>query len=181
VVDGQVEDDQLLSWVERVANFWAEEYGLPLITGRVLGCLMICQPAEQSATEIADAIGASRASLTTNMQLLVIGGLVHRRTRPGKRTTYYSVNEDTWRRAVERKLASLADFRDIAADGLDLVGVDSERAGRIRAAHGTFDWLGKLFAAGGSARGLPETGRPREPERPLRRGGPRGHTAPPAS
>jgi DNA-binding MarR family transcriptional regulator len=161
VVDGEVaEADQLLSWVERVANFWAEQYGLPPITGRVLGWLMVCEPAEQSAGEIADAIGASRASLTTNMRLLVVGGLVRRRTRPGKRTTYYSVEEDTWRRAVEHKLASLAAFRDIAADGLDLVGADSERAGRIRAAHDTFDWLGKLFAAGGATGGFPEDGRP---------------------
>jgi DNA-binding MarR family transcriptional regulator len=161
VADDQVEGDQLLSWVERVATFWAEQYGLPLITGRVLGWLMVCEPAEQSAAEIADAIGASRASLTTNMRLLVVGGLVRRRTHPGQRTAYYSVDEDTWRRAVDHKLASLAAFRDIAADGLDLIGPDSERAGRIRAAHDTFDWLGKLFAGDSSASGFTETGRPK--------------------
>jgi hypothetical protein len=126
-----------------------------------LGWLMVCEPAEQSAAEIADAIGASRASLTTNMRLLVVGGLVRRRTRPGQRTAYYSVDEDTWRRAVDHKLASLAAFRDIAADGLDLIGPDSERAGRIRAAHDTFDWLGKLFAGDSSASGFTETGRPK--------------------
>ena len=37
---------------------------------------MICDPAEQSPAEIAAAIGASRASLTTNMRLLIASGLV---------------------------------------------------------------------------------------------------------
>ena len=75
-----VEREHLLSWVERVAMFYAEQYGLPPITGRILGWLMICDPPEQSAGEIAEAIGASRASLTTSMRLLTATELVHRRT-----------------------------------------------------------------------------------------------------
>jgi hypothetical protein len=61
----------VLAWVERVATFFAEHYGLPPITGRILGWLMICDPPEQSPAEIAAAIGASRASLTTNIRLLI--------------------------------------------------------------------------------------------------------------
>ena len=34
----------VLAWVERVATFFAEHYGLPPITGRILGWLMICNP-----------------------------------------------------------------------------------------------------------------------------------------
>jgi DNA-binding transcriptional regulator GbsR (MarR family) len=100
---------------------------LPPITGRILGWLMICDPPEQSAGEIAEAIGASRASLTTNMRLLTATELVHRRTRPGERTTYYRVDDDAWEKIVRRKFASLASFREIARDGMDLVGTDSAR------------------------------------------------------
>ena len=78
----------LLAWAERVATFFAEHYGLPPITGRILGWLMICDPPEQSAGEIADAIAASRASLTTNMRLLIGSGLVRRLTRPGGPADY---------------------------------------------------------------------------------------------
>ena len=42
---------QLLAWAERVATFFAEHYGLPPITGRILGWMMICDPPEQSAGE----------------------------------------------------------------------------------------------------------------------------------
>ena len=53
---------RLIEWVEQVAMFCADEYGVPPIAGRILGWLMICDPPEQSAGEIAEAIGASRAS-----------------------------------------------------------------------------------------------------------------------
>ena len=136
--------EQVLGWVERVADFCAEQYGMPPITGRILGWLMICDPPEQSAAEIAAAIGASRASLTTNVRLLTAGQYVRRRTRPGERTARYRIDEDAWRRAVRRKLASLESFRAITGDGLALLGPDTERAKRINDAHETFRWLAEL-------------------------------------
>lgn len=136
--------EQVLGWVERVAGFCAEQYGMPPITGRILGWLMICEPPEQTAAEIAAAIGASRASLTTNMRLLTAGQYVRRRTRPGERTAYYRIDEDAWRRAVRRKLASLDLFRDITGEGLALLGPDAVRAKRIKSADETFRWLAEL-------------------------------------
>src|SRR3954471_14363974 len=98
---------QLLQWTERVATFFAEHYGLPPITGRILGWMMICDPPEQSAGEIAAAIGASRASLTTNMRFLTGSGLVRRVTRPGGRTSYYRMDEGMWDAVVRRRVASM--------------------------------------------------------------------------
>ena len=46
----------------------------------------------------AEAIGASRASLTTNMRLLIASGLVRRLTRSGGRTAYYRIDDDMWER-----------------------------------------------------------------------------------
>src|ERR1043165_5444530 len=82
---------EVTSWVERVAAFCGEEWGLSPITGRVLGWLMICEPAEQSAGQIADAIQASRASLTSNMRLLTTVGLVRRIPRARDRTAHYPI------------------------------------------------------------------------------------------
>jgi DNA-binding transcriptional regulator GbsR (MarR family) len=141
-----VEDAQITQWVERVATFCSEQYGMPPITGRILGWLMICNPPEQSAAQIAEAIGASRASLTTNMRLLTVGEYVRRSTRPGERTSYYRIDSDAWRRAVRRKLASLHSFLEITGDGLELLGADGPRANRIRGAHDSFEWLAGLLA-----------------------------------
>lgn len=140
-----VDYQRLAQWIERVAIFFAEHFGLPPITGRVLGWLLICEPAEQSAGEIAAAIGASRASLTTAMRFLIASGLVRRLTLPGSRTTYYRIDDDIWKTIVERRIASLTSFSRITLDGMALVGRSSPRAGRLRAAHQFFDWMAALL------------------------------------
>jgi hypothetical protein len=127
--------------VERVAAFFARQNGLPPIPGRALGWLMICDPPEQSAAELATAIGASRASLTSTLQVLLAGGFVEPSSRPGERTTYYRLADDPWSEATRRRLAALASFRAVTGDGLELVGPDSARAARIRRAHELFGWL----------------------------------------
>jgi hypothetical protein len=153
------DSDDALVWVERVAKYCADQDGLPLIAGRVLGWLLICDPAEQSAGQIADAIGASRASLTTNLRLLGSVGFVSQVTKPGDRTVYYRVDDDAWEIVVRRQIASLASFGDIMRDGLTITGRSAHRSSRIRAAHEVFSWMEKAFA---DAPPLPSTTRTRK-------------------
>lgn len=138
--------DATLAWVERVAKYCADQDGVPLIAGRILGWLIICDPPEQSAAQIAEAIGASRASLTTNLRLLGSVGLLRQSTKPGDRTLYYRVDDDAWDTVVQRQIASLASFGDIMTDGLALVERSPERGSRIRAAREAFAWMERVFA-----------------------------------
>ncbi|GAA3161999.1 transcriptional regulator [Nonomuraea salmonea] len=138
------ERDRTLRWVERVAAFCVEEWGLPPITGRILGWLMICDPAEQSAGQIADVIQASRASLTSNMRFLTAIGLVKKVRRPGDRTAYHRIEDDAWQKVIQRKLESLSAFGEIADEGLAIAGGDERRAERIKAAHDSLTWLQDL-------------------------------------
>ncbi|WP_433432102.1 GbsR/MarR family transcriptional regulator [Nonomuraea sp. CA-141351] len=138
------EQERLLEWVERIAMYLARD-GVPPIAGRVLGWLMVCDPPEQSAGQISEAIGASRASLTSNLRLLTGMGFLTWRTRPGERTVYYWMAEDAWGVVVRRQIASITSFLDIARDGLGLVGPDDDRAARVRQAHATFEWMAKVF------------------------------------
>ena len=137
---------ELLSWVERVAEFWSEQSGLPAITGRVVGWLMISATPEQSAAEIVKAIGASRASLTTSMRLLIAMGLVRSLRRPGQRTSYYRIDDDAWEKVLRRRIASMASFREITRDGLTLFGVGNPRATRIKSADEVYEWAESVFA-----------------------------------
>lgn len=136
-------DERLLEWVEQVAMFCSSEYGVPPIAGRILGWLMICDPAERSAEDIAGAIGASRASLATNMRVLTDAGFVRRRTKPGERTNYYRMDDDAWETVVRRRVASLAAFRDLTVTGMELTGTGTARAERLQAAHDVYDWMAK--------------------------------------
>jgi DNA-binding transcriptional regulator GbsR (MarR family) len=137
---------QIQNWVERVASAFAQHFGLPPITGRILGFLLICDPPEQSAGEIANAIGASRASLTTSMRLLTVGELVRRSHRPGERTTYFRIDNDAWEKVIRQRITAMASLSEITRDAMALVGPDTERASRVRAAHEFFGWLSDVFS-----------------------------------
>jgi hypothetical protein len=137
--------DELLHWVERLTGMLVRE-GMPPIAGRALGWLMVCDPPEQSAGQLGAAIGASPASLTTNLRLLIAMGLVNRRTRTGERVAYYRVEDDAWQRVISRQVATVASYGELAEDGLTLVGPDSARAGRLQDLRAAFCWMARVFA-----------------------------------
>jgi DNA-binding MarR family transcriptional regulator len=143
----KAEQRQIQDWVERVAATFAQHFGLPPITGRILGWLLICDPPEQSAGEIADAIGASRASLTTSMRLLTAGEFVRRRHRPGERTTYFRIEDDAWEKVIRQRIVGMASLREITEDAMTMFGPETDRVSRLRAAHAFFGWLADAFAA----------------------------------
>jgi hypothetical protein len=153
----QIDPNEVLAWVERVAAFWSEQTALPPITGRIVGWLMICDPPEQSAMEIASAIRASRASLTTSTQLLIAKGLIRTLRKPGERTAYYRIDDDAWEQLLRRRIASMASFRSITKDGLALLGPNNPKAARIQAADDVYAWAESVFAKapprGSSSRG----------------------------
>jgi DNA-binding transcriptional regulator GbsR (MarR family) len=61
------------------------EFGLPRMVGRVLGALLVSDPPERAAKELAEALRASRGSISSATRTLVQLGLVERRTRTGER------------------------------------------------------------------------------------------------
>jgi len=138
-------ESKLLQWIERVAVFWTEQSGLPPITGRIVGWLMVCDPPEQSAGQIASGIGASRASLTSSMRLLAAIGLVHSSRSPGERTVLYRIDDNAWEMTLRRRIASLTSFRKITTDGLAMLGKENPRSARIRAADEIYAWAERLF------------------------------------
>ncbi|MEU6713971.1 transcriptional regulator [Nonomuraea sp. NPDC046802] len=137
--------EQKLEWVERVAAFVSESWGLAPITGRVLGWLMVCDPPAQTAGDIAEAIGASRASLTTNMQLLTSIKLIRRFRKPGERNVYYQIEDDAWSKVIRQKLAAFTAFDELAAEGLRLGWSDEAQTARLRSARTSIAALAKLL------------------------------------
>ncbi|WP_211226790.1 GbsR/MarR family transcriptional regulator [Amycolatopsis benzoatilytica] len=145
-------NDELRGWVDRVADFLTSEYHLPPIACRVLGWLMACDPPEQSAARIAEAVGASRASLTTNLRLLTDAGLVVKRPGRGERTVYYRMDDDAWQRVLRRRIATLDSFRDLTRAGVGLVERAGGDASRVRSAGDAFASMAEALADAGRLR-----------------------------
>jgi DNA-binding transcriptional regulator GbsR (MarR family) len=108
-----------------------EDNGLPRMPGRVLGWLLVCDPPQQSADELAAALQASRGSISMAMQLLQGSGAVQRVAVPGSRRTYYRLTPGFWLREAEEKAAIAARWRKLAERGLDLLA-DRPEDGRQR-------------------------------------------------
>ena len=109
-------------FVEEMGQFLAS-LGMTPMAGRMWGWLLICEPSEQTAAEIAEALHASRGAISGTARLLANAGLVRRSTRPGDRKEYFSAPAEAldsmlmsaaslyrqMRRIAERGLAAIED------------------------------------------------------------------------
>lgn len=118
-------------YVEQIALFF-EGQGLPRMTGRVLGWLLVCEPAVQSSQDIAAALGASKGSISTSTRMLVAAGLVVKVGVPGERGSFFTIHADSWSRLLQAKIAGITAFRRLADQGIELLGHDADRAERLR-------------------------------------------------
>ncbi len=107
-------------FVEEQGLLW-EGSGLPRIAGRILGWLLICQPAEQTAADLASALSASKGSISTNTRLLLQLGIIERTSRLGQRAVLYRIAPGAWGRVVRNEQARVTLFREGAERGLALL------------------------------------------------------------
>ena len=127
-----VPDEAALRFIEDTALLY-EKAGHPRMAGRIVAWLMICDPPYQTAGQIATALSASKASVSTNIRLFVDFGIVERFTMPGDRRDQYRLLPIMWPRAMERSLPLLVAFREVADRGLKLVeGHPEECRVRVR-------------------------------------------------
>lgn len=123
--------NQLSTWMERMAAHLVAE-GIPLIGGRILAYLLVCDPEERTAAELSEELEASTGSVSTNLKLLVNSGLVVRTTRRGRQAAQYRADAPAWANLIRRRLDALAGLRSLSASGLRLLSGDPHRALRLR-------------------------------------------------
>jgi hypothetical protein len=52
-----------------------------------------------------------------------------------------------WEKVIRRRITSMMSFGALTQNAIDLLGANSPRATRIRAAHDFFEWMAKLLAS----------------------------------
>jgi DNA-binding transcriptional regulator GbsR (MarR family) len=116
-------------FVEEMGQFLGS-LGMTPMAGRMWGFLLICNPEEQTAADIAAALQASRGAISGTARLLATAGLIRRTTRAGDRREYFSAPPE----ALDSMLASAAaiyrQMREIATRGL---AATSDQAVSVRA------------------------------------------------
>lgn len=122
--------DPLHEFVEQIGLF-VEDAGLPRMSGRIIGWLLVCEPEHQSAEQLAAALGASRGSISTMTQLLLRAGLIERITVAGSRRTYYRHGHNAWTQQMRSAMSQVTRARVLAKRGLRALG-DAPEARRRR-------------------------------------------------
>ena len=123
--------DAELAYVDEVGRFFSTRYDMPPVTGRVLGWLMICDPPERTAAEIAGDLQMSRSAVGAAVGTLERWGQARRLRRAGERADRISVIAA----AGEHKLAEDDEYTASAAlgrAGLELLrDAPQARKGRL--------------------------------------------------
>jgi DNA-binding transcriptional regulator GbsR (MarR family) len=104
-------------FVEEMGQFLGS-LGMTPMAGRMWGFLLICEPPEQTAAEIADGLQASRGAISGTARLLAGAGLIRRATRPGDRREYFSAPPEALDSMLASASAIYRQMREIAERGL---------------------------------------------------------------
>lgn len=107
-----------------------EAFGMPRMAGRLLGALLVAEPPEQSADELAATLRASRGSISTTTRLLEAPGLIERVSKPGERKVYWRNRPNAWVAAMERERDGMTGLRELAERGQALMAEADDDARR---------------------------------------------------
>ena len=109
-----------------------EDSGLPRMSGRIFGWLLLSSPQHQSAGQIASGVGASKGSMSTMLKMLTQFGMIERFGVPGERSAHYRLKPAYWLGIMQAKMDFIRRFEEIAEQALEAVeGSDPERAKRL--------------------------------------------------
>ena len=95
------------TFVEEMGHFLGTS-GMTPMSGRMWAWLLICDPPEQTASELATELHASRGAISGTARLLESAGMIRRGRRRGDRSEYFSMY-GRFRAITEVGLAVLAD------------------------------------------------------------------------
>jgi DNA-binding transcriptional regulator GbsR (MarR family) len=109
-----------MHFVEEVGLMF-ELVGLPRMSGRIFGWLLISNPPQQSHGELAEVLQASKGSISTMTRLLIQIGLIERVSLPGERRDYFQIKPNAWSQMTKQRMAQITAFRQLAEKGLDLL------------------------------------------------------------
>ncbi|MEV0292624.1 hypothetical protein [Nocardia sp. NPDC050710] len=136
-----------LAFVEEFALV-LERMGLVRMTGRAAGWLLVCNPPEQTFGQVADAVQASKGSISTALKTLVTMRWVDKISKPGDRRDYYQMRPGVMPELQSQQMSQYDSLITMTARGLALFeDPDSQEAARIRDMHEFFVWLAKELPA----------------------------------
>ena len=98
-----------------------EEMSLPRMAGRIIGWLFISDPPHQSIDELAEALMASKGSISTMTRLLIQFNLIERFSLPGIRHDYFRIRPAGWYYLAKQRGDQIKVMRQLCERALELL------------------------------------------------------------
>ena len=112
--------DEEITFADHCGRFYARRYGMAPMVGRLLGFLAVCDPHEQSITELADALLASRSAIAGAVNTLENLGLIRRFRAAGERMDRVCIDMSS-PRATGFDISEYQEQGELAREGLRLL------------------------------------------------------------
>lgn len=132
-------DEKLWQYVDASGEWWSKSYGLPPMTGRVLAWLLVCDPVEQTAVQLAQALDASKGSISGATGILVRARLVDRLHVRGERADRFRLRPEAWDDQIRDQ--GVSEARALVAQGLEaLANEPATRRARLEELDAFYAW-----------------------------------------
>jgi DNA-binding transcriptional regulator GbsR (MarR family) len=133
-------DEKLWKFVDATGVWMSQSYGMPQMTGRVFGWLLVCDPVEQTAAQLAQELEASKGSISGATGMLVRAKLVDRLHIRGERADRFCLRPEAWDEQMRDQPAADT-ARALMTQGLEaLAGEPAARRARLEDLDAFYAW-----------------------------------------
>jgi hypothetical protein len=112
--------DAELTFADHMGRFYARRYAFPPMVGRLLGYLAVCDPADQSIGELAEALLASRSAIAGAVKVLETTHAVRRTRVAGERMDRVRIDLSS-PRSLGLDISEYEELSELAHEGLQLL------------------------------------------------------------
>ncbi len=114
--------DGEITFADHVGRFYARRYGMAPMVGRLIGYLVVCDPREQSISELAEALLASRSAIAGAVNTSETLGLIRRYRAAGERMDRVSIEVSSSQAMGFGDVSEYQEQGELAREGLRLLG-----------------------------------------------------------
>ena len=138
-------NEQEAAFVEAMGHYMGS-YKMTPMAGRLWAWLLICEPAEQTAAELAGSLQASRGAISGAAAFLSTVGMIRRVRRRGDRREYFSAPPGTFDSVLRSAGSAYARLVEITEEGLVATADRSPRSqARLQEVHDATVFIRDVF------------------------------------
>ena len=105
--------------IERIGVYY-EKKGLQPVVGRIMGLLLVAEPAEATFEQIQEELQISKSAVSTALTFLQAKETVEYITKPGERKRYFKLRMRDWKSELKKEFDEVLDMESLINEIIEL-------------------------------------------------------------